>query len=112
VIVEIRTYRTKPGRRAEFVELFETRAGPIQASLEMGLIGPLLDLEDDDALVWLRSFPSLEERDRMKEAFYEGEAWTSELEDLVMPLLKEYSVALCEASPRSFDGPLRSQAWR
>ena len=85
MIVEIRTYRTKPGRRADFVDLFEKRAGPTQVSLGMKLIGPLLDLENPDAFVWLRSFPSLEERDRLKEAFYEGALWKNELEVLVMP---------------------------
>jgi len=28
MIVEVRTYRIKPGRRAEFIRLFETRASP------------------------------------------------------------------------------------
>lgn len=112
MIVEIRKYRAKPGRRAEFIELFETRAGPMQMSLGMRLIGPLLDAEDPDSFVWLRSFPSLEERDRMKAAFYEGAPWKNELEGLVMPLLDEYSVVLCEASSRYFDGPLHSESWR
>ena len=109
MIVEIRTYRTKPGRRADFVDLFEKRAGPTQVSLGMKLIGPLLDLENPDAFVWLRSFPSLEERDRLKEAFYEGALWKNELEVLVMPLLEDYSVVLSGASPRCFVGPLGSR---
>ncbi len=106
MIVEVRNYRTKPGCRAEFVRLFEERTGPSQISLGMKLIGPLLDLEDPDMVVWLRSFPSLEERDRMKEAFYEGPPWKGELEGLVMPLLETYLVVVCQASPRMFDGPL------
>jgi hypothetical protein len=44
--------------------------------------------------VWLRSFPSLEERDRMKDAFYEGELWKNELEAIAMPMLESYDVRL------------------
>jgi hypothetical protein len=33
MIVEVRSYRIKPGRRAEFVQLFETRAVPAQRKL-------------------------------------------------------------------------------
>jgi NIPSNAP protein len=108
MIVEVRTYRTKPGCRAEFVRLFEERTGPSQTSLGMTLIGPLLDVEDPDVVIWLRGFPSMEERERMKEAFYEGAAWKTELEGLVMPLLQSYSAVACQASPRMFDGPLNA----
>ena len=112
MIVEVRSYRTKPGQRAEFVRLFEERTGPAQLSLGMRLIGPLLDLEDSNLVVWLRSFPSLESRDRMKESFYESRAWKEELESLVMPLLEGYSAVVCETSPRMFDGPLGGEAER
>jgi hypothetical protein len=53
----------------------------------------------DDKFVWLRAFPSLEERDRMKEAFYEGELWKNELEAVATPMLDSYDVILCETSP-------------
>jgi NIPSNAP len=52
-VVEVRTYRTKPGRRAEFVELFTSRGGPAQREYGMTVLGPLLDTEDPDALVWV-----------------------------------------------------------
>lgn len=106
MIVEVRTYRIKPGRRDEFIEFFETRAVPALRSFGMQVLGPLLDLENPNRFIWLRSFPSLEERDRMKEAFYEGELWKSELEAIAMPMLESYDVSLCETSAGYvFDGP-------
>ena len=98
MIVEVRKYRIKPGRREEFIEFFETRAVPAQRAHGMRILGPLLDLEEPDTFVFLRSFPSFEERDRMKDAFYEGELWKSELESIAMPMLESYDVTLCEAS--------------
>ena len=99
MIVEVRSYRIKPGRREEFIKLFETRAVPAQRTHGMKIVGPFLDVENPNKFVFLRSFPSLEERDRMKEAFYEGELWKNELEAIAMPMLDSYDVILCEASP-------------
>lgn len=99
MIVEVRTYKIKAGRRAEFIELFETRAAPAQRALGMKILGPLLDLENPDTFVFLRSFPSLDERERMKDAFYGGESWKGELEAIAMPMIESYEVTLCEISP-------------
>src|SRR5215475_1532115 len=40
-VVEVRTYCTKPGRRAEFVELFQSRGGPAQRECGITVVGPL-----------------------------------------------------------------------
>ncbi len=99
MIVEVRSYRIKPGRREEFIRLFESRAIPALREYGMQVVGPMLDVENPNKFVFLRSFPSLEERDRMKEAFYGSDLWKNELEPLAMPLLDSYDVILCETSP-------------
>ena len=99
MIVEVRSYRIKPGMRDEFVRMFETRAVPAQREYGIKIVGPLLDVENPNKFVFLRSFPSLEDRDRMKDAFYGGDVWKNELEAFAMPLLDSYDVILCEASP-------------
>jgi hypothetical protein len=106
MIVEVRSYRVKPGRRAEFIDLFEKRAIPALRAHGMLVLGPLLDVENPNKFVWLRSFPSLEERERMKNEFYESELWKKELEAIAMPMLESYDVILCETSPGYVcDGP-------
>ena len=106
MIVEVRAYRIKPGRRDEFIRFFETRAVPALRSYGMQVLGPLIDLENPNKFVWLRSFPSLEERERMKDAFYEGPLWKGELEAIAMPMLESYDVILCETSAGYVaDGP-------
>ena len=99
MIVEVRSYRIKPGRRAEFIELFERRAIAAQRSHGMKIVGPLLDLENPNKFVFLRSFPSMEELEQMKAAFYGGELWKNELEAIAMPMLESYDVILCETTP-------------
>jgi hypothetical protein len=98
MIVEVRSYRIIPGRREEFINFFETRAVPAQQALGIRIIGPLLDLENPNKFVFLRSFPSLDKRDEMKKAFYEGELWKNELESIAMPMVDSYDVILCETS--------------
>ena len=52
MIVEVRSYRIKPGRRAEFIKLFETRAIPALRSYGMTILGPLLDVENPKFSLW------------------------------------------------------------
>ena len=107
MIVEVRSYRIKPGKRAEFIDLFEKRAIPALRSHGMKIIGPLMDLENPNKFVFLRSFPSLEAREQMKNDFYGGELWKNELEGIAMPMLDSYDVILCETSQGYVcDGPL------
>jgi hypothetical protein len=98
MIIEVRTYRIKPGRRAEFIRLFETRSVPGMRAYGMYVLGPLLDVENPHRFVFLRSFPSPEERERMKDAFYGSDLWTHELEAIMMPMIDSYDVTLCETS--------------
>lgn len=100
MIVEVRRYRIKPGRREEFLEFFRSRSVPALHAHGMKVFGPLIDLENPNAFVWLRGFPSLEARDEMKRAFYEGELWLNELEAIAMPMLESYDVHLTETDPR------------
>ena len=110
MIVEVRSYRIKPGHRDEFIKLFETRAIPALRSYGMKILGPMLDVENPNKFVWLRSFPSLEARDRMKNSFYESDLWKNELEAIAMPLLDSYDVILCETSSGYVcDGPLEGE---
>lgn len=73
VIIELRTYRIKPGRRAEFLEIFRTKSVPAHAEIGMKILGPLLSVEDPDVFFFMRGFPNLESREPMKAKFYDGE---------------------------------------
>ena len=98
MIVEVRTYKIKPGRRDEFIRFFETRSIPALRSHGMKVLGPLLDLENEDIFVFLRAFPTLEARNEMKTAFYEGDLWKNELEGIAMPMIDKYDVVLTETT--------------
>jgi NIPSNAP len=97
VIIEMRTYKTKPGKRAEFLEIFEARSVPEHQKIGMKILGPFLSVEDPDVFFFMRGFPNLDSRDPMKAQFYEGELWKQQLEHRLMPMLEKYDVVLVEA---------------
>jgi len=95
-IVEMRTYKTKPGRRSEFLGMFRSKSVPAHAEIGMRVLGPFLSVEDPDTFFFMRGFPDLASRDPMKARFYEGELWKQDLEHVLMPMLERYDVVLVE----------------
>jgi heme-degrading monooxygenase HmoA len=96
MIVEMRTYKLKPGKRPEFLEVFRTRSVPAHAEIGMKISGPFLSIEDPDTFFFMRGFPDLESREPMKAKFYEGRLWKEELENLLMPMIEKYDVVLVD----------------
>jgi heme-degrading monooxygenase HmoA len=92
MIIEMRTYKLKPGKRDEFLRIFRSRSIPAHHEIGMKILGPWLSIEDSDTFFFMRGFPDLESREAMKAKFYEGELWKSELEALLMPMLDRYEV--------------------
>ncbi|MGC2110897.1 MAG: NIPSNAP family protein [Candidatus Korobacteraceae bacterium] len=92
----MRTYKTKPGCRPQFLEIFRSKAMPAHAGIGMKVLGPFSSLEDPDTFFFMRGFPDLASREPMKAKFYEGELWKGELEQLLMPMLEKYEVVLVE----------------
>jgi hypothetical protein len=100
-IIEMRTYKLKPGKRSEFLEIFRSKSMPAHAEIGMKILGPFLSIEDPNTFFFMRGFPDLASREPMKAKFYEGELWKRELEDLLMPMIEKYDVVLVEDSEGS-----------
>jgi heme-degrading monooxygenase HmoA len=96
MIIEMRTYKLKPGKRAEFLDIFRTRSVPAHDEIGMKILGPFLSIEDPDTFFFMRGFPDLASREPMKAKFYEGELWKRELENLLMPMIEKYEVVLVD----------------
>lgn len=88
----MRTYKTRPGRRAEFLKVFRSISIPAHDEIGMKIVGPFLSVEDPDTFFFMRGFPDLASREPMKAKFYEGELWKNELESVLMPMLEKYEV--------------------
>lgn len=96
MVVEMRTYKLKPGCRSQFLELFRSKTAPAHAEIGMKLLGPFLSVEDPDTFFFMRGFPDLPSREPLKAKFYEGELWKNELEQVLMPMIDKYDVVLVD----------------
>jgi NIPSNAP len=96
MIVEMRTYKLKPGTRDRFLGIFRTKSVPAHDEIGMKILGPFLSIEDPDTFFFMRGFPDLASREPMKEKFYEGELWKRELENTLMPMIEKYDVVLVD----------------
>ncbi|HTC43530.1 MAG TPA: NIPSNAP family protein [Steroidobacteraceae bacterium] len=94
MIVEMRTYKLKPGMRARFLEIFRTRSIPEHLKLGMKISGPFLSVEDPDVFFFMRGFPDLASREPLKAKFYDGDLWKGELENVMMPMIEKYDVVV------------------
>jgi len=96
MIIEMRTYKTKPGMRSRFLEIFRSKSIPAHAEIGMKILGPFLSVEDANTFFVMRGFPDLASREPMKAQFYEGELWKRELESVLLPMLEKYEVVVVE----------------
>lgn len=96
MVIEMRTYKTKLGKRDEFLQIFRSKSIPAHVEMGMKIIGPFPSLEDSDTFFFMRGFPDLASREPMKAKFYDGELWKHELENVLMPMLEKYEVVLVD----------------
>jgi quinol monooxygenase YgiN len=103
MIIEIRHYTLKPGRREEFIAFFERKNREALRAAGMLVFGPLRDLENENMVHWMRAFPSLEARDRVKEQFYNGTVWAEQIEPKATGMIASYDAELTETTDRFED---------
>ena len=88
MIVEMRTYTTKPGLRQAFLtSFFRAKTMPEHEWLGMKIVGPFASVEHADRILFMRFFTDLATRENLKQSVYEGPLWKHELEALLMPML-------------------------
>ncbi len=106
MILEIRHYTIKSGRRDDFIAFFEQRNRKALCEAGMLVLGPLRDLDDPDKVHWIRAFESLEDRERLKDAFYDGPVWHQEIEPIAMSMIEHMDAEVTETTAgfQSFGG--------
>jgi hypothetical protein len=110
VILEIRTYRLRPGTQAEFVRVMRDEATPLLAEAGIMVVGsgPSLAAEDGHEEAYLiRAFASLEQRDEQEAAFYGSDAWRLGPREAVVAPIDNYHTIVIETSAAAVEA-LRS----
>ncbi|MEU4625825.1 NIPSNAP family protein [Actinoplanes sp. NPDC023801] len=75
MIVELRRYTLRPGRRDDLIDLFDAEFVESQEELGMAVLGQFRDLDRPDRFVWLRGFADMGVRLRGLRDFYGGPVW-------------------------------------
>ena len=88
MLVEIQTYKTKPGQREQFIELFQKVVVP---ALDARTIRQFRSLDDEDTFVWIRVLDDVRCVEQNDSFFFE-EKWTTELSDKVGQLLDTWEI--------------------
>lgn len=106
MILEIRTYRLKPGTAEEFVRLMREESLPLlaKAGIRVVAAGRSLVTEDGhDEAYLIRAFPSLAEREGQEAAFYGGSAWRDGPREAVLACIESYHTIVLEVAADAVD---------
>ncbi|MBA2700365.1 MAG: NIPSNAP family protein [Chloroflexi bacterium] len=103
-IVEIRTYRLKPGAADEYDRLFVEAAAPLLESAAIDVVAHGPSLGDPDGYVLIRAFDDLGQRDRSEAAFYGSEAWRAGPREQILALIDSYLDVVLELDEATIDG--------
>ena len=99
MIVEIRTYRLRPGTRDAFVRVMRTEALPLLAAFGIEVLdaGPSLADEDGEETAYLiRTFGSLAEREEQETRFYGSEEWRDGPRERILAPIETYHTVVLD----------------
>jgi hypothetical protein len=101
MILEIRTYRLRPGTRDDFVRVMRDGTLPLLEEFGIQVVdcGTSLVAEDGhDEAYLIRAFPSLEVHRRQEDAFYASDAWLDGPREALLELIESYHTIVLETS--------------
>jgi ketosteroid isomerase-like protein len=110
--VEIRSYNLKPGTRGRFHQLVEREALPLLRRARIDVVAYGASLHDADSYYLMRSFASVDDRQRTEDAFYGSAEWRQGPREAILACIENYTtvvVELDEAALDAFRGGTRLQ---
>jgi hypothetical protein len=108
-VVEIRSYNLKPGTRDKFHQLAERDAVPMLKRWKIDVVAYGPSLHDANSYFLIRSFASVEDRQRSEDAFYGSDEWKTGPRDAVLACIESYTTVVVRLDDTALKG-LRSAA--
>jgi ketosteroid isomerase-like protein len=108
-IVEVRSYNLKPGTRERFHQRFVAESLPMlnRFGIDVVAFGP--SLHDQDSWFLMRSFPSVEERERVEEAFYASDEWRKGPREAVLADIDSFTTVIVRLDDATLAGLRRME---
>jgi hypothetical protein len=101
MIVEIRTYRLKPGSRDEFVRVMREEGVPLLTAygIEVLEAGPsMVDVDGHQEAYLIRVFESVEHREKQETGFYCSEAWVQGPREAIVSRIESYHTVVVDGA--------------
>ena len=108
-LIEIRSYRLKPGTREEFHRLFLQEALPMLQRWNVDVVAYGPSLHDQDSYFLMRRFDSLVRREESEDAFYGSDEWKQGPRESIIALIENYTEIVLELDEATIDGLRRIQ---
>lgn len=109
-LIEIRSYRLKPGTTAAFHEVVTTAALPLLREWGMDVVAHGPSPHEADRYFLVRAFADLQDLKDQEERFYGSPAWRQGPREAVVSRIEDYLDTLLWLSPESIEDLRRSNA--
>jgi NIPSNAP len=101
VIIEIRTYRLRPGTRDDFVRIMATESLPLLRKHGITVVDSGASLVDEDGheeAYLIRAFASLDAHRAQEEAFYSSDDWLHGPREAIVSRIESYHTIVIEGT--------------
>jgi len=99
VFFELRQYRVRPGKQAEWVRMMEDEIIPFQQSQGMVILGSFTGEEDDSVYVWIRRFDSEQQREQLYEKVYQSDHWKQNIGPRIPEMIDREAMSVQRIEP-------------
>src|SRR5881392_1086410 len=96
---ELRQYKVRPSKIAEWLKVMEEKIIPFQVANGMVITGSFRGEADDSVYVWLRRFESEAQREALYKAVYESDHWKKEIAPRIPDLLDREKNVVTRIAP-------------
>jgi ketosteroid isomerase-like protein len=102
--VEIRSYNLKPGTRDRFHQLFLKEALPMLNRWKVDVVAYGPSLHDQDSYFLMRTFTSVEQRQKDEDAFYGSQEWIKGPRERVLADIDSYTTIVVRLDEATLAG--------
>ncbi len=102
--VEFRSLNIKPGRRAEFHQLYLEQALPRLKRWNFDVVAHSPSLHDENTYYVIRRYDSLPQREQMEDTYYASDDWRKGPREAMLALIESYTDIVLELDDVTVQG--------
>jgi hypothetical protein len=108
-ILEIRSYKLKPGAGAEFHRLVQEHSIPMLRRWGVDVVAYGPSAHDADSYYLMRSYASLADRQQSQDAFYGSDEWRLGPREAILALIDSHTSVVIEVDEATLRGLQRGE---